>query len=298
MGFMNKMGYLLKEGFKSVFKHGFMSFASITILLACLIIMGSFALLSVNIQKIITDLESQNETLAFVDESLSEDEARAIEPYILALSNVSKVEFVSREQAMEEFRETHDTDNSDIFDDIEADTFRHRYIVYLNDIVYISQTQEELKTINGIADVSVELEIARGLVTVRNVVSAISVVLIVILFVVSVFVMSNTVKLTTFTRREEIAIMRMVGATNSFIRTPFVIEGLILGITGSAMAFFALWGLYKVMCDKIMASIAGGLVDVIPFEQLMLPVGAAFLGMGVFVGLFGGSIAIRNYLKV
>jgi len=295
---MNKLGYLLKEGFKSVFKHGFMSFASITILLACLIIMGSFGLLSVNIQKIITDLESQNETLAFVDENLSEDEARAIEPYILALNNVSKVEFVSREQAMDEFRATHDTDNSDIFDDIEADTFRHRYIVYLKDIVYISQTQEELKTIDGIADVSVELEIARGLVTVRNVVSAISVVLIVILFVVSVFVMSNTVKLTTFTRREEIAIMRMVGATNSFIRTPFVIEGLILGITGSAMAFFALWGLYKVLCDKIMASIAGGLVDVIPFEQLMLPVGAAFLGMGIFVGLFGGSIAIRNYLKV
>lgn len=292
------MGYLLKEGFKSVFKHGFMSFASITIMLACLIIMGSFGLLSVNIQKIITELESQNETLAFVDENLTEDEARAIEPYILALNNVSKVEFVSREQAMEEFRETHDTDNSEIFDDIEADTFRHRYIVYLKDIVYISQTQEELKTVDGIADVSVELEIARGLVTVRNVVSAISVVLIVILFVVSVFVMSNTVKLTTFTRREEIAIMRMVGATNSFIRTPFVIEGLILGIIGSAMAFFALWGLYKVMCDKIMASIAGGLVDVIPFEQLMFPVGAAFLGMGVFVGLFGGSIAIRNYLKV
>jgi len=298
MGFMNKMGYLLKEGFKSVFKHGFMSFASITILLACLIIMGSFALLSVNIQKIITDLESQNETLAFVDENLSEDEARAIEPYILALNNVSKVEFVSREQAMDEFRAQHDTDNSDIFDEIEADTFRHRYIVYLKDIVYISQTQEELKTVEGIADVSVELEIARGLVTVRNVVSAISVVLIVILFVVSVFVMSNTVKLTTFTRREEIAIMKMVGATNSFIRTPFVIEGLILGIVGSAMAFFALWGLYKVLCDKIMASIAGGLVDVIPFEQLMFPVGAAFLGMGIFVGLFGGSIAIRNYLKV
>ncbi len=97
---------------------------------------------------------------------------------------------------------------------------------------------------------------------------------------------------------QEIAIMRMVGATNSFIRTPFVIEGLVLGLIGSALAFFALWGLYELVCDKVMAGIAGSLINVVPFQQLMFPVGACFLGMGVFVGLFGGSIAIRNYLKV
>lgn len=296
MGFMNKIGYLLKEGIKSVFTHGFMSFASISIMLACLLIMGSFSLLAVNIQEQITALESENEMLAFVDETLTEEEARAIEPYIAAIPNIKDVSFISRETAMEEFKAGYG--NESVWEDIEPETFRHRYIVHLNDIAYMAETDGDLKAVEGVADVSMQLEISRGLVTARNIISAISAVLIVILFVVSVFVMSNTVKLTTFGRREEIAIMRMVGATNSFIRTPFVIEGLFLGIVGSGLAFFALWGLYTLVCDKIMAGIAGSLVSVVPFEQLMLPVGACFLGIGVFVGLFGGSIAIRNYLKV
>lgn len=296
MGFMNKVGYLLKEGIKSVFTHGFMSFASVSIMVACLLIMGSFALVSVNIQAQVTNLEKQNETLAFVDDSLSEEEARAIEPYIRALNNVSEVEFVSRQQAMDDFRS--DYDNDKIFEVIEPETFRDRYVIHLEDIAYMADTKAEIDNIEGIADVSVELEIARGLVTARNIVSAISVILIVVLFVVSVFVMSNTVKLTTFSRREEIAIMRMVGATNSFIRTPFVIEGLVLGILGSAISFFALWGLYTLVCNKVMAGITGTLVSVVPFEEIMLPVGGCFLLMGIFVGLFGGSIAIRNYLKV
>lgn len=296
MGFMNKVGYLLKEGIKSVFTHGFMSFASVSIMVACLLIMGSFALVSVNIQAQVTNLEKQNETLAFVDDSLSEEEARAIEPYIRALNNVSEVEFVSRQQAMDDFRS--DYDNDKIFEVIEPETFRDRYVIHLEDIAYMADTKAEIDNIEGIADVSVELEIARGLVTARNIVSAISVILIVVLFVVSVFVMSNTVKLTTFSRREEIAIMRMVGATNSFIRTPFVIEGLVLGILGSAISFFALWGLYTLVCNKVMAGITGTLVSVVAFEEIMLPVGGCFLLMGIFVGLFGGSIAIRNYLKV
>lgn len=296
MGFMNKVGYLLKEGIKSVFTHGFMSFASVSIMVACLLIMGSFALLSVNIQAQVTNLENQNETLAFVDDSLSEEEARAIEPYIRALSNVSDVEFISREEAMEDFRA--DYDNDEIFEVIEPETFRNRYVIHLKDIAYMADTQTEIDNIEGIADVSVELDIAKGLVTARNIVSAVSVILIVVLFVVSVFVMSNTVKLTTFSRREEIAIMRMVGATNSFIRTPFVIEGLFLGILGSVISFFGLWGLYTLVCDKVMAGITGTLVSVVPFEQIMIPVGGCFLLMGVFVGMFGGGIAIRNYLKV
>ena len=293
---MNKFGYLIKEGFKSVFKHGFMSFASVSILIACLLIMGSFSLLAVNIDALITDLENDNEMLAFVDETLSDEEAMAIEPFVLAVPNVSDAQFVSRETAMEEFRETQDNDEA--FEDIEPETFRHRYIIHLEDIAYMADTKLDVEAVEGIAEVSVQLEIAQGLVTVRNIVSAVSAILIVILFVVSVFIMSNTVKLTTFGRREEIAIMRMVGATNSFIRTPFIIEGLVLGLFGAALAFFAQWGLYTLICDSVMAGIAGSLVNVITFDVLMLPVALVFLGVGVFVGLFGGSIAIRNYLKV
>ena len=296
MGFMNKLGYLIGEGFRSVFTHGFMSFASVTIIIACLTIMGSFSLLAVNIDAVIEDLEQDNEMLAFVDETVPDDKAKAIEPMLTAINNVASVKFVSREEAMEDFKDEYE--NSSIFDEIDATVFHHRYIIYLDDIALMAQTKADIEQVEGIADVSAQLEISKGFVTVRNIVSAVSLILIIILGIVSIFIMSNTIKLTTFSRREEIAIMKMVGATNSFIRTPFIIEGLVLGIIGSAVAFALQWGIYSFVGEKVMNSMANIYVTVIPFQQLMMPVGLLFLGVGVFVGLFGGSIAIRNYLKV
>ncbi len=296
MGFMNKIGYLIGEGFRSVFKHGFMSFASVTIIIACLLIMGSFSLLAVNINALIAELESQNEMLAFVDEDLSRSDAEELEPYLLADPNVSEVVFVTKEEALENFKGSYDDDY--LFDEIESDVFRDRYVVYLDDIAFMAETQQRLQSIDGVASVSAQLEISKGFVTVRNIVSAVSLILVVILFVVSVFIMNNTVKLTTFTRREEIAIMKMVGATNGFIRMPFLIEGLVLGVFGAIVAFFAQWGIYTLVCEQVMAGVAKTLFTVLPFTTLMLPVGLVFLAVGLIVGLFGGSIAIRNYLKV
>lgn len=296
MKFMNKAGYLIGEGFKSVFTHGFMSFASVTIIIACLLIMGSFSLLVVNVDAIIEKLESENEMLAFVDESYSESQARELEDSIRAVDNVAEVEFVSRDQAMEEFKSEYD--DKTLFEGIESDVFRHRYVVFLDDISLMAETKQALEQVPGIADVSAQLEISQGFVTVRNVVGAVSLVLIIILFIVSVFIMSNTIKLTTFGRREEIAIMKMVGATNGFIRTPFIIEGLFLGIIGAAIAFFIQWGVYSLIAEKVMQSIASGYVSVIPFSVLAMPVAGVFLAVGVVVGAFGGTIAIRNYLKV
>lgn len=296
MGFMNKLGYLFKEGFRSITTHGFMSFASVTIIIACLVIMGSFSLLAVNIDALINKLESENEMLAFVDETYSESQARALESEIAAIPNVSKVEFVTRAEAMADFKKGYE--NSTLFEQIDPTVFRDRYVVFLDDISLMADTEKNLKTVDGIEDVSAQLEISKGFVTARNIVGAVSLVLIVILFVVSVFIMSNTIKLTTFGRREEIAIMKMVGATNSFIRTPFVIEGLTLGVIGSAVALLLEWGIYTLVCDKIVTSIAGTYVSVLAFSALALPVGLVFLGVGVIVGAFGGTIAIRNYLKV
>ena len=132
----------------------------------------------------------------------------------------------------------------------------------------------------------------------RNIVSLVSVVLIVILFVVSVFIMQNTIKLATFSRREEIGIMKMVGASNSFIRCPFIVEGLILGLLGGALAFFALWGIYDVACEKIMEGMIGSILVVPVFRTIMYPILIIYLLIGFVVGTFGSNIAIRNYLKV
>lgn len=296
---MNKLGYLFHEGFSSIGKHGFMSFASVTIIVACLIIMGSFSLLAVNVDQMIRKLETQNEMLAFVKEDYSESQARAIEPKLEAINNVSKVEFITREQAMDNFKKSYS--NRSLFEGIDETTFRARYVIYLDDISLMQETQTQIGQVTGIDDVNAPIEISKGMVTFRNVVAAVSIILIVILFIVAVFIMSNTIKLTTFGRREEIAIMKMVGATNSFIRTPFVIEGLTLGVLGAAIAFGLQWGIYTLITEKIIGTIAGKFINVLtvmPFTDLALDVGLVFLGVGVVVGAFGGAIAIRNYLKV
>lgn len=273
-----------------------MSFASVTIMVACLLIMGSFSLVAVNINALIDKVESQNEVLAFIDENVSEDDARALQSRINAIGNVSSCTFMTRAEAMEAWEVSYD--NPDLFEDIDPSVFRDRYIIYLGDIGLMEQTRNELLEIDGIVKVNAEIEISDGIVKVRNIVSAISMVLAIILVVVSVFIMANTVKLTTFGRREEIAIMKMVGASNGFIRFPFIVEGLFLGLLGAFIAFFAQWGLYTVVCNSIMKSIIGSIVGVIAFKELYVPVLLVYLGVGAAVGTFGGVIAIRNYLKV
>lgn len=293
----NRIGYLLKEGVKSIFTHGFMSFACILVIVACLLIMGNFALLSVNIDYNIQQLESENEILAYVEEDLSEEEAREIQAHLRSLDNVTAVNFVTREEAMENFLSQYDEEDREQFSDVTPSWFRHRYVIYLEDLSRMAQTDADIRAVNGIADVSDSLELAQGFITVRNIVSVVSAALIAILFVVSVFIMQNTIKLATFSRKEEIAIMKMVGATNSFIRTPFVIEGLILGLVGSAVAFGIQWGIYGTLTDRVLSSF-GSVLHVLPFETLRLPLLTVFLGIGLVVGTFGSNIAIRNYLKV
>lgn len=188
--------------------------------------------------------------------------------------------------------------DSTVFENLDASVFRNRYVIRLNDITLMRDTAATVDAVNGVAEVNAPVSIAEGFIAVRNVVSVITAILIVILLVVSVFMMSNTIKLATFTRRDEIAVMKMVGASNSFIRTPFVVEGLILGLLGSGIAFLLQWAVYNFIAQKISVSIAASLIQVMPFSLLMTPLLIVFLAIGILVGAFGGAMAIRNYLKV
>ncbi len=298
---MSRSGYLIREGFRSIKTHSFMSFASVTIIMACLIIMGSVTLLSFNIDALIKNLESQNEVVAFVEDAVADEtEARALQPALEALENVESVDFISRDEAMESFMSKYD---SSLREGIDATVFRHRFVVHLTDIAQMAETKSALEGVVGIAKVKAHLEYADAFVTLRNIVSVVSLVLTIILVFVSVFIMSNTIKLTTFGRREEIAIMKMVGATNSFIRLPFVVEGLVLGLLGGGLAFLAEWGLYSLIMNRVMGTVSNSILTesiftLVPFKTLALPVLIVYLAISVFVGVFGGVNAIRNFLKV
>lgn len=295
---INRFGYLIKEGLLSIFTHGFMSFACVMVIVACLLIMGVFSVLAYVVDVNIDNLEQQNEILAFVDENLSDEESLEIGKRLEALDNVKSIEYITRQQAMDNFIAEHEEEDREMFSDLTPSVFRSRYVIYLEDLALMDRTDEAVKAVNGIAETSASLELSRGFIALRNVVTIVSVILIVVLMVVSVFIMQNTIKLATFSRREEIGIMKMVGASNSFIRCPFVVEGLILGLLGGAIAFFVLWGVYQLACDKIMTGIMANILVIPDFRSIMYPILIIYLAIGLVVGTFGSNIAIRKFLKV
>ena len=288
--------YFAHEGLSNMFSHGFMSFAAVGITVACLLIMGTFTLVAVNANELLRDLEQENEILAYVDDSYTEAQAKALQKKLEAIPNVASATYISKEEAMEAF--TAQYPDEALFQDLDPEILRDRYAIKITNLEQIRQTKAAVEGVAGIAKVNAYEEIAGGFITVRNVATVVCVALIVVLFVVSVFIISNTIKLTTFDRREEIAIMRMVGATNGFIRWPFVYEGFLFGFLGAAIAFFLQWTLYEAVAKGVDANDALQLIHIIPFSQLWAPVAAVFAGAGIVIGVGGSLSAIRKFLQV
>lgn len=289
------MGYHLREGFRSIFTHGLMSFAAVCMILACLIIMGSFSLVAINLDNMLGELERENEFLAYIDDSLTEEQARALEKNIRAIPNVAEVTFVTREEALENYVAGMD---SELYEDLPSDTLRHRYRIHVQDIERMEETVSQVKAVSGVAKISAALEVAKGFVTVRNLATAIAGIMIAILLLVSLFIISNTIRLATFYRREEIAIMKMCGATNWFVRWPFVFEGILLGLMGAAIAFFLQWGVYALIEQAIVQTDGVALLTLLPYRALAGRVLGIFCGTGLVIGVGGSLIAIRKFLQV
>ena len=289
-------GYFAHEGLSNMFSHGFMSFAAIGITVACLLIMGTFTLVAVNANGLLEDLEQENEILAYVDDTYTEAESKALQKKLEAVPNVASATYISKRQATEDFAAKYP--DEELFQGLDPEIFRDRYAIKVADLERQGETVEQIQSIPGIAKISAHEEIAGGFVTVRNVATVVCVALIAILFVVSVFIISNTIKLTTFDRRDEIAIMRMVGATNGFIRWPFVYEGFLFGILGAVIAFFLQWGLYEAVSRGVANNDTLQLIRIIPFEQLWAPVAEVFAGAGIVIGVGGSLSAIRKFLQV
>ncbi|MFI3253439.1 MAG: permease-like cell division protein FtsX [Eubacteriales bacterium] len=289
--------YFIREGMLAIVSHGFMSFAAVCMIVACLLIMGSFSLLAVNMDQMLGDLEAENEFLAYIDDSFSSTEAKEIETQIKEINNVASIIFVSKEEAMEAYRSSQDY--NELLDTLPSDVLRDRYRIRVAEIEEIATVVSEIQQIEGIADVSVALDIANGFVMIRNVATIIASILIVILVFISLFIMSNTIKLATFYRREEIGIMKMCGATNGFVRAPFVVEGMILGVTGALFAFFFQWLCYQLVFNFIEEIGSGAsLLTMVPFGDMATVILNIFMVAGFTIGVGGSLLAIRKFLQV
>ena len=289
--------YFFHEGISNMFSHGFMSFAAVGITIACLLIMGTFSLVAVNANANLRELQQESEILAFVDENYSEEQARALQSTLEKIDNVASVTFISRQQAMESYAEEYIEDES-LAADLTPEIFRDRFSIRLVDLEEMPSTVQAIGQVEGIARVRADEDLSQGFLTLSRIATLVCIALIAVLLVVSLFIMSNTIKLTTFDRKDEIAIMKMVGATDGFIRWPFVYEGLLLGCFSSVVAFFLQWGLYAGISAGISASDTLQLLDIVPFTDLWVPVLVSFIIVGLLVGIAGSLMAIRKFLRV
>ena len=289
-------GYYVTEGFRSIFTHGFMSFAAVCMIVACLLIMGSFTLLAVNLNDMLGDFEAENEFLAYIDETVSEEDARALQSALESIPNVSGAVFTTKEEALQSFKEGREANA--LLDELPPEVLRDRYSIRVHDLSEMQATVEAVEDLPNIVNVRAALDIAKGFVLVRNIASGVAIVLIAILAVVSLFIISNTIKIATFFRREEIAIMKMCGATDGFIQWPFVVEGMLLGLTGALIAFFAQWGIYHLVGKLIIQGNGLSLVTILSYGSMAKTILLIFCGTGSLIGVGGSLIAIRKFLQV
>ena len=286
----------MKEGIRGIFTHGFMSFAAIFVTVACLLIVGSFSLLMYNVSIMVDELNQTNEVMVYIDEEFPVEQAKHVETEIRLVENVHTATFKSREEALKDFIADHEGDDS--FSGVRAEDLRHRVIVVLEDNSKMQSTITQLEQIEGVAKITASYELAEGFSTLENVLSIVFVVIILGLSVVSLVIISNTVKISVYDRRNEISIMKMVGATNGFIRLPFVVEGLTLGLLGAGIAFGGEWLLYDLLVKKIEAMDSLNMFKFVPFQQLLLPMVCVFAGTGFIVGVLGSWSSIRKFMNV
>lgn len=293
---VTNLGYLMKEGIRGIFLHGFMSFAAVLVTVACLVIVGGFSALVYNVNIMVEDLNKTNEILAYVDSDLTDAEARSIGTRINQIPNVFKSDFKTRDVALQEFIADHQNDPA--FGGLVPDDLRHRYVIVLEDNELMHETVEKIEALGGIAKVNAAFEMAEGFITLQNVLHIASITVIAVLLVVSLLIISNTVKLAMYDRKDEISIMKMVGATNGFIRLPFVVEGFVLGMLGAMIAFFILWAMYNLMVNRLAEVDTLKLFTFVPFVQLLKPMVATFASAGLFVGVVGSWTSIRKFMDV
>ena len=293
---INNIGYLIKEGIRGIFLHGFMSFAAVCVTVACLLIVGSFSLLTINVNRMIKDMNRTNEIVVILDETLSDAQARSMTTPIGSIPNVDEAVFVSREQALKEFLEKYDEDPA--FAGLDPQDLRHRVEVTLINNELMEETVQQISGIQGVAEIKASFELAQGFITMQNVLRVASFAIIIVLLIVSLLIISNTVKLGMYERRVEISIMKMVGATNGFIRLPYVVEGFTLGMLGAGIAFGLEWLLYDWLIQQLEVEDTLKLFSFVPFEMLMVPMLVIFAAAGLFVGVVGSWTSIRKFMDV
>lgn len=284
--------YLMREGFRNTWHNRFMALASIGVLVCCLLLTSFAYLVFVNIDALFQNAYEQNVVAVYLHTDLNDTSVKEVGEKLKKTDNVAKVDFISKEEYLERFNE--EMGDAAYEGLLENNPLQDTYIVSLKDLEQFDGTLTAIRGIAGVEDISYDGDIAHTLTRVRGVVLGIGGAIILVLLAVSLFIISNTIKLTVYSRRLEIYIMKSVGATDGFVRFPFVVEGVILGIVAGALGYGLLWLLYSQLVKNFATGVLWSLV---PFTDVWGRLLIGFMGGGVLVGVCGSVISMSRYLK-
>lgn len=289
----SSLRYLLSEGFRNIWQNLFMAVASVGVLVSCLLLTGSAYLAFVNINRAFDWAYKQNVVVAFAKEDCTDEQIESIRDKLSALPNVSKVEYISKEESLEKYK---GSVPEAVYEDMQGENnpYLDSFVLTFSDLGKFKDTVKQINQISGIDSTSYNQDIANTLTSIRKVVLMAGSWIILILFLVSLFIIANTIKLTVYNRRLEISIMKSVGATNTFVRVPFVIEGIVLGLLSGGVAFGLVYLLYGQLSGMFQSGLLGGLVSFSSVWHILL---LGFLVIGITTGAIGSAISMRKYLR-
>lgn len=299
----SSFGYLVKEGTRSLWVNRLMSTAAIGVLTACMILVGAAGLFAANVSNIVSYFEDENEIVVFLQDGIDQKGVDDANLKIRMMSNVSEANFVSNEEALQEQMEKYG-EYAWLLEEYqgEENMLPHAFRVKVKELEKLEQTAQDLLDMEEVQEVRVPTEVAHTLLGIRSVVTWCGTAIVAILLVVSLLIIANTIKITVFNRRKEISIMKYVGATDSFIKLPFVVEGLLLGLISALLAYMIVWGGYVYVMEWAGTVESAWLQELyryfVPFEQVYKVLLASFCAIGVGIGSFGSMVFVGKYLKV
>ena len=296
----NIMSYLIGEGIRSLFKNKKSTFASLGIMCCTMFIFGVFFALGQNINHVVEEVEMQQGIQVFIKNEATEEEIKELETEIMALDGVNTTTFVSKQEALDQMK-ANLKENQDVLDGYEENNiFPASYIVTLTDLTKSESVQDSILQMDQVKKITSRDETISALIKIADGIRFITGVILVLLIAISIFIIANTIKLTVHARRKEISIMKYVGATNSFIRWPFVIEGIVIGILSAGITILLLSAAYNAVIAQIVASqvIATINISLLAFHDMIYLISIVYLVLGIGIGVLGSSISMKKYLQV
>ncbi len=294
--------YLTKQGIDNIWKNRMMAFASFCVLLVSLLLVGISILFYVNLNSIIGGIENKNEVIVFLDQNITQEETENVQAKLEQIDNISDISFYSKDEAFDSMKDSM-AEYADVFDSLGDDNpLPDSFRIKIKDINLTSETVTLINELDHVSSIRAPYDFVNILTEMRKIISWVAMAIIIALVIVSMVIISNTTKASVFARRNEISIMKYVGATDAFIRVPFFVEGMITGIVAGIGATVITWLGYDAVVDLLTKEVNVlniiGMGSIIPFNNIIFKVAGAYIVAGAFIGALGSALSTRKYLNV